>query len=446
MRARLLGSGALLPVLMALGAWAAHTSATAASPGPTSIPALTTVPQLPRGPTTAPPPPTTVPPTSTSVAHLPPPAGSNCAPERFVLRPGTVVPVQYLSAVQFFNDDDGVGITSSEIPCWIGPGGASDEPFPVWEVVSHDGGLTWRTTGSPLPKVVAPHLTNATGFVVGYSTAEKGWVSAGGALAYTGDGGLSWKVLKGAGEALDLVPASGGSADALAARPSTGRAEVLVLSPSGSVAEHTRPVTVPLSLVQSGAQLAAGPDGVLFVSWGNSDRVMTLRTITGTWSWTTPACPLSMPGPSSEPEPYSGGDSLLVTGARALTAICGYAVGMDHEGKLVRSSADGGRSWRTVASYSAWSIPDKSGLPGQDLMAVATGPAGALYMATSNELAISRDGGRDWSPLDLAGSAKLLAAGPYGYDFSFVDARHGWVLLVCDALLRTVNGRLWSSV
>jgi photosystem II stability/assembly factor-like uncharacterized protein len=158
--------------------------------------------------------------------------------------------------VQFFNDNDGVGTTVSDIPCSTGSGGASDEPFPVWEVVSHDGGRTWRTTGRALPTVVAPRLLGAD---IVYSSPERGWVEAGGAIAYTGDGGRSWRVLRRAGEALE------------------------------------------------------GPFG-----------------------------------------------------------------------------------------------PDKPGLPRQDLMATATGPAGSFYMATTNELALSRDGGRHWSPLHLAASAQDL--------------------------------------
>jgi hypothetical protein len=356
-----------------------------------------------------------------------------------VLRPGVAVPVQYLSAVQFFNDNDGVGSTISDIPCFIGSGGASEEPFPVWEVVSHDGGRTWRTTGRALPTVVAPRLLGAD---IVYSTAERGWVEAAGALAYTGDGGRSWRVLRGAGEALDLVPGTGGSADALVARENTGRAEVLVLSDNGAVTGHTRVVRVSPASVLSGAQLVVGPGGVLFVSWGNSNRVATLRTVRGTWSWTAPACPASLPGALLDP----GGASLLVTGAKTLTAICGYGVGMDHQAKLVRSSSDGGRSWRAEASLKDPFGPDKSGLPRQDLMATAVGPAGTFYMATTNELALSRDGGRHWSPLDLAASAKDLPQGPYGYGCSFVGARHGWLLLVGEALLHTVDGRLWSPV
>jgi photosystem II stability/assembly factor-like uncharacterized protein len=157
----------------------------------------------------------------------------------------------------------------------------------------------------------------------------------------------------------------------------------------------------------------------------------------------TPPCPAAEVELSAR---QGGTAALLAGGARGLTAVCGYGIGMLHEAKVVRASADAGRSWRTVASW-LLTGPDRSGLPGLSTMAVFAGPEGHIYMATVGELAFSTDGGQSWSPFDLVGKAKYLPGnGSYGDQFDFTDAEHGWLLLVGEALLSTRDGQRWSPL
>ena len=385
MRKHELEVGAIATLLASLfvPALDSHSTATASPPVSvtTSLPAVPHTVPAPGSPrTTVPPTPTTAASTTTSLSYSPPPPSSRCSATKFVLSPGASVPAQYLSAVEFFTAKDGVGITGSDISCFIAPGGLGQEPFPVWEVVTDNGGRTWRTTGAQLPGALAPRLSTSE---VSFSASAHGWVAAAGALVYTDNGGTSWQVVNGYGDVLDMVATGPGSADALVAEPSTGLARVLLLSAAGTVTEQTKAVSVPETVVLSGAQIVtARQGGRLYVAWGNSDRIMAASASGSGWSWVTPPCPAVEVELSAR---QGGTPALLASGEGNLTAICGYDVGMLEEAKVVRASADAGRSWRTVAS---WLLTgrDSSGLPGSSMMAVFTGPDSHIYMANRRRI------------------------------------------------------------
>jgi hypothetical protein len=351
-----------------------------------------------------------------------------------VLQTGLAVPVQYVSAIQFLDDSTGVGLTSSDIPCWSGPGGAGDEPFPVWEVISRDGGRTWRTSGSPLPAALAPRFSNAE---IVFSTPERGWVEAGGVIAYTSDAGDRWEV-KDLDGAVDALVADGTSAAALVAQPRTRSARVWRLSAAGDVTSRTAPASIPRAMACGGCELAVEPQSQqVFVArgaWGAG--ILTIGWTARRWSVLKAPCDGSVQSLLSSPE---GG----------LTLVCGYGASMNRNPKAVMASSDAGRSWRVLSSWEPTGpeSSDRSGLPTTDFLDAAFAPSGAYYMATTLGLASSSDGGRNWVPLDVAGKALGLPANSaYGAQFSFAGPAHGWLLLEGEALLGTVDGHRWTAV
>ena len=76
-------------------------------------------------------------------------------------------------------------------------------------------------------------------------------------------------------------------------------------------------------------------------------------------------------------------------------------------------------------------------------MALAASSPTTYYMATFNEVSVSRNAGRTWTQLAIGNAA---SGGANGATFSFVDPDHGWLLLPGEALLRTTEGKRWTTL
>jgi photosystem II stability/assembly factor-like uncharacterized protein len=158
---------------------------------------------------------------SPAVDKVPAP-GSRCQSTPIQVNVGTVVPASYLASIQFLNALTGVGLTASMNNCSIGQGGYETEAFPVWEVVSSDGGKTWKTVGSALPKALVPSYFNAD---LAFSSPGRGWIEAGGVLAYTADAGQHWRVVP-LGGTVTVLRSSGQAVSALVEQFSQHRLQV----------------------------------------------------------------------------------------------------------------------------------------------------------------------------------------------------------------------------
>jgi photosystem II stability/assembly factor-like uncharacterized protein len=79
-----------------------------------------------------------------------------------------------------------------------------------------------------------------------------------------------------------------------------------------------------------------------------------------------------------------------------------------------------------------------SAMPFSDLIGLATSSPSTYYMATSSALGVSYNGGRTWTQIYWGGG------GLSEMTTSFVDGRHGWILLPHTALLRTSDGKHWA--
>jgi hypothetical protein len=337
--------------------------------------------------------------------------------------------------LQFLTDSTGVGLTASDISCSIGSGGGSFEPFPVWEVVTHDGGQTWRATGAQLPRSLVPRFSNAA---IDFGSVERGWVEAGGVVAHTSDAGDRWEV-KDLDGTVDTIVADGKSVAALVLQPRTSSMRVWRLSPAGGLTGRTASRTVPLAMAYyGGAELAVEAQSQqVFVAperWGAG--IVTIAWAARSWSVLKTPCKGSV-------------QSLLVPPEGGLTLVCGYGASMDKNPKAVMASSDGGRTWRVLSSWAPTGpdSTDRSGLPVTDFLDAAFAPSGSYYMATTLGLASSSDEGRNWLPLDVAGKAlDLPANSAYGAQFSFAGPTHAWLLLEGEALLRTVDAHRWTAV
>ena len=368
---------------------------------------------------------------STKTDRVPAP-GSKCSHARIEVGPGTVVPASYLAAIQLLSSDTGAGLTASMIDCSIDQGGSEDEAFPVWQVVSTDGGRVWKAVGSALPKPLVPFFADAD---LAFSSTSRGWVEAGGALAYTKDSGRHWKLVR-LGGTVTALHADGQTVAALVDKATVhGWAAVWLLSPEGDVRGATSHIQVNgfLAAVDELAVLPQTGELVVEVPVGRDDYLVAAKGVGSLWSRL------------AEPSTNWGIATILAIGGNDLAAVCGMGVGMNKEPKIFAVSLDGGRSWQIRSAWRTGLAPDPSGLPIYDLFSVASSPGGNLYMATTMEAAVSRDGGSQWVSLEIAGPGSVLPAnGSAGGQFSFVSQTQGWLLLQSEALLRTVDGVHWT--
>jgi hypothetical protein len=291
------------------------------------------------------------------------------------------------------------------------------------------------TVGSALPKALVPSYFNAD---LVFSTPERGWVEAGGALAYTGDGGEQWARVPWPGGTVTGIEADGRSVAALVDEYGRHRLFVSFLSPAGGV----RGATLPLSVSADGTSAdqmtmmpATGEVVVLVPQNPADDYLWAADGVGSRWS--------RLAGPCATWQV----DAVVATGGDGLAVDCGTGAGMNKEPKLIVVSHDGGRSWHVASAWRNAQAPDPSGLPISDLFGLAAGPGGTIYMVTTMGASLSRDDGSHWVPLAATGRAGLLPGnGSAGGEFSFVGETHAWLLWQTVALLSTADGVHWSLI
>ena len=368
-----------------------------------------------------------------------PAPGSRCRKHRLKLRPGERVPAAYLAAVQFLSPASGVGVTESKISCMIGPGGGALEDMTPWPVVSADGGRTWRAAGGELPRWLQPGVNRAQ---LAFAAPGAGWLTAGGALAFTSDGGRHWRRVIPRAQVAEL--ASGGSIVAALAVQRDGAIRVWRLSPGSSRHRQLPPVPGPPLSSQAGQVAAqsmaiAARSGqlVLNVPGAAKDRLIAIGRTGRPWAPRTEPC---LPGTGADSNnPLAGFQALVAAPGGLLGAVCGHGVGMEKGVQSFLLSRDGGQTWQRRSAE----VPgraDPSGMPFGDLAGVASPAGPVFYIVTGEEVKTSIDGGSRWRSVV---SPDIPGNGSFGAEFSFLGRRHGWLLLPGEGLLRTTNGRRW---
>jgi hypothetical protein len=337
-----------------------------------------------------------------------------------VCRAKSIAPAS-LSAITFLSATTGVGLWSRSSSC--GPRIA----------LTRDGGRTWRAVGSKLPAPQADFSPAATPTMV-FSSERVGWVNGGGVLVMTRDAGISWT----------KVPL-GGWVTAISRSRSSLWAFVAPCNANPNACSYRLEATTINSTTFHEMALlpsALGNFDPLVVTRLSSERALvavgqmgpspTILTTDGGRKWmTVRSCAQS-------------GFVAVGFGTTAPSdawALCFGGANMSSSLKTIARSADGGKTWTTVAadrSFGGALLP----VPSPDGNVFAVPSATTMWMATVESLYGSRDGGKRWfwvHGLSLDGNGAFAS-------FSFVNGRDGWLLAPGSGLWRTTDGRTWHPL
>jgi hypothetical protein len=341
---------------------------------------------------------------------------------------GAVVAPWRLGSVLFTSARSGVAVTASIISCQIGPGGFVGQDQPVRLAVTSDGGHRWIALGSSLP---IPAQWESDYQVVAVSGADV-WVfsASAGRLLQTGNHGVTWVAQGLPGPAL-AVAGSGGWLWALSC-PGVSRSgclpEVSRMRLPGGAWIRTRPVT-SVPVVASSLGVVSGAAAV--VGLRGPKASLLASTTDGGASWSVRPAPAD-PGFTCDSQPGT-----FATAGPVWWQLCsGGTPGMQGSNTALLRSDNDGRSWTVVAATIV-------GHPGQlptQAYGFAAGSARLLWIATSNVLSVSADGGRLWSMVPVVNTAGIAG------QFDVLPGVATWLLAPDAGLWQTVNGTSWHAV
>jgi len=285
-------------------------------------------------------------------------------------------------------------------------------------VRTRDGGVTWQPTGAP----------PAPASVLRFRTVAVGYVAVPG-LAVTRDGGTTWAALPVPGGGTAAALAIGPAGVYLATRPADGAGPRLYLAAADGQAWQPVPGGSPPGDAGGGVSLSVatytpadpGLDSVDVL--GTAPGAGLARDVGGSWRTERTPCPAPAPLPVAV-DTNGNGVTVLCGGGRGGASlrqdpdamspslredlphgaadgrVAGFLVAADSSPARIyheTGAADDRRPVRTVAGGGRWS--DLAvGLSGSRAVAVLTptspGGRGGVWL--------SRDGGADWYPADLA--------------------------------------------
>jgi hypothetical protein len=288
---------------------------------------------------------------------------------------------------------------------------ASDDEPPAglgWEVTT-DGGASWHAL-APLPRgrhLADPVSCPTSTTCIGSDTVQRGLgPSQGPELAWTSDGGHSWR--------LDALPVPAGSTHSTIERLSCPTASDCVAfladQGAGSTGASTSPnlfmtttdggstwtssaaPTGPIGLWtlrcdRDGACIGLVPSGT--VRAPSAEGIVAIRSSDWGSSWTTTSSPMSF-----------GAGILLMECGDTLHCIMAFPIDKGNAFDLARTS-DGGQTWTTVAAPSGWPAIAISlnCADGEDCYLSASDYTHGVY--ASPALEVTHDGGAAWTPLQL---------------------------------------------
>ncbi len=350
-----------------------------------------------------------------------------------------------MGAVQFFSASSGVGITAQRFPCYQpikGGGEVSLQTQTVRLAATHDGGHSWRIAGTPV--TVGPHSGGVVpGQIVATSPSDV-WVVVGlGRLLSTHDGGAHWQMQPLPNPVVQLIAGAGfvwatscahvANRFQFACRPELWRTRS-ALSPWTRVALPRLTAQTAESL-----QLAISPSGAAIVqvvttSGHPGGELLISHNAAPPWS------KRSEPSWDHNTCDYGAGDMLTAGPPHSFWLLCigSGAAGSSTKGLL--QSSDTGRTWHTIAAVpSLIQRPRPGSLPLEEPSALAAGSATRLWLALTNDLAESNDGGHHWM-----GVSGVVNTGGYQTVLDALSASHAWLLAPGAGLWRTTNGRQWT--
>ncbi len=334
-----------------------------------------------------------------------------------------------LTALHFTSATEGVALVA---------GGARHCPARM--AVSHDGGATWKLSGSVL-WASAP----TTGDQVVGTSAQHAWASeADGPLVETQDGGRHWTSQPVPTPVEDLAIA-GDTVWALSCPPRSAQtntcAPVVEQQLMGGGAWRRLPLPASSTLLEPRLHLVTSTTAVIVatlagVAPGSAGRLLVTTDSGRHW-----AAQLLPRGPIN----WCNADATAFAAGSATTwwLLCNGSAAAGSSQKALLRTTDAGGTWTTVAE-----VPDlQSPLPAGSLTAADTNDVSAasptlLWLATADRLTESTDGGQRWQTV---ASVQFDGRGTEAV-FDVYSPTRAWVLAARTALWSTTDGTTWRGL
>lgn len=353
------------------------------------------------------------------------------------------VPAWRMGAVRFFSPTDGIGLTASTLICSQRSTTGSQvsfQPQPVRLALTSDGGRSWRLIGTAAPVRSKAPVTSGEQLVA--ASDQRVWVIGGnGRLLATTDGGRSWRRVMIPGPAVALTRAGDrvwslacvkveSRAWPSACRPALWRASI----DTGAWIQVMLP---PLTAQDPDVNLAfaSGQNIILdLLTTGRHGRGEMAISTNGGSSWRT------RPDPIWDRRPCPGVGDLTAAPPSTFWLLCLGGAAAGSSTKALLESTNAGGTWSTVSAITSLVREPPSGsLPLAEPSALAAGSTQRVWLATTNGLAESDDGGRTWSDVPSAYE-------PAGWPrtISVLNARHAWLLAAGAGLWSTTDGEHWK--
>jgi len=350
------------------------------------------------------------------------------------------VPPWRLGAIDFLSPRVGVALTAAQIPCTLSRGqGIGFPPQQVRLAVSRDGGRQWITRG----QVIAE---SGRGFgleqVAAASTRRVWALTTSGHLLETRDGGGTWTPQPLPAPVVDLAQA-GATLWALACprRTPAWCRPVLERLASPQAAWQRLPVPPLRAGYYRLLDAVSARAAVFLVSRNGLAQAELASTSDAGQHWavrTAPRGPRVTRGHGHLCDIYAG---ITNAGPKRWWLVCNGSGAGGSSPKVLMVTTNAGRSWRTIATVrSILATPKPGSLPWQEVLTMAAGSASRLWLATSNEMMQSTDGGARW--------ARIRVANPQGSPTSFdvFSSRRAWLLAAGEGLWGTSNGTAWHRI
>lgn len=146
------------------------------------------------------------------------------------------------------------------------------------------------------------------------------------------------------------------------------------------------------------------------------------------------------PAPVWDGHPCTGVGDLTAAAPSTLWLLCLGGAAAGSSTKALLESTDSGRQWRAVSVVTSLvHTPPNGSLPLAEPSALAAGSTQRVWLATTNSLAESDDGGRTWNNVPAA-----FDPGGWPTVISVLDATHAWLLAPGAGLWSTTDGEHWK--